>query len=155
MHSASWWLPLLTGAAALPQAIPLAAPATSLLGPIIPQAPSIYGVSGCVYLGYYVSVSVPSASGLLGTIGGLTSSTIQLLSGAVSTLPQFGGVTWQGCNSYCASSGFKYAGVEGGNTCRCGNGFGFNPVRATDSICGLTCSGDSAQCCGALNRILL
>jgi hypothetical protein len=127
-------------------AAPLVAPLTPVLSP---QVPSAYSVSGAIYLGFFISfksVQVPNLLGIPNTI------IQQLLTGPAVALPN---LTWQTCSAYCAANGFRYAGVEGGNTCRCGSAFGFTPIRALDTVCGLTCSGSASQCCGALNRLVL
>lgn len=129
-------------------AAPLGAVAPILSG-LKPQAPSAYSVSGAIYLGFFVSFQSIPVPNLL---GGTNTIIQQLLTAPAITLPN---LTWQTCTAHCAASGFRYAGVEGGNTCRCGSAFGFTPIRALDTICGLTCSGSASQCCGALNRLVL
>ena len=119
-----------------------------------PQAPSAYSVSGAVYLGFFISVqSVRVPNGL----GGTNTVIQQLLTAPGRTAPAITlpNLTWQTCSAYCATNGFRYAGVEGRNTCRCGSAFAFTPVRALNTVCGLTCSGSASQCCGALNRLIL
>jgi hypothetical protein len=128
---------------------PLVAPLTPVLSSLSPQVPSAYSVSGAIYLGFFLSfqsVQVPNLLGIPNTI------IQQLLTGPAVALPN---LTWQTCTAHCAANGFRYAGVEGGNTCRCGSAFGFTPIRALDTVCGLTCSGSASQCCGALNRLVL
>jgi hypothetical protein len=127
-------------------AAPLVAPLTPVLSP---QVPSAYSVSGAIYLGFFLSfqsVQVPNLLGIPNTV------IQQLLTGPAVALPN---LTWQTCTAHCAANGFRYAGVEGGSTCRCGSAFGFTPIRALDTVCGLTCSGSASQCCGALNRLVL
>jgi hypothetical protein len=53
------------------------------------------------------------------------------------------------CSSFCADRGFKYAGVEYGSECYCGNAFdnGANP-NIPSTQCNMGCSGDINTLCG-------
>ncbi|VUC25017.1 unnamed protein product [Clonostachys rosea] len=52
----------------------------------------------------------------------------------------------QTCADLCGRFGFKYAGVEYGRECYCGNEI--KNEKATESSCGTKCSGDANQICG-------
>lgn len=64
------------------------------------------------------------------------------------------------CLSQCSQ--YKYAGVEYGRECWCGDTINFNGTLApipgknvSDTECSYTCPGNSSQFCGAGNRINL
>lgn len=57
------------------------------------------------------------------------------------------------CTNYCYENKFRFAGVEFGQECFCGQGLLNNPENATLSDCNQACFGDSTQSCGAPNRL--
>ncbi|KAL1876996.1 hypothetical protein Daus18300_002605 [Diaporthe australafricana] len=63
------------------------------------------------------------------------------------------GMTLDMCTSYCATNGkYKYAGVENGNECFCGNKMTPGAKNANDLDCSMTCDipcpGNDKQICG-------
>ncbi|XP_065660774.1 uncharacterized protein LOC100198865 isoform X4 [Hydra vulgaris] len=56
--------------------------------------------------------------------------------------------TPEACINECQYQGFKFAGVQYGYLCFCGNGFG-RYGRAKDSVCNVACMGDATRTCGA------
>ncbi|XP_033743111.1 uncharacterized protein LOC117329298 [Pecten maximus] len=56
------------------------------------------------------------------------------------------------CATHCKGHGFKYCGIEAGNTCRCGNTRGRHGRLATTS-CSSPCPGNNTQICGGNNVI--
>jgi hypothetical protein len=65
--------------------------------------------------------------------------------------------TWTSCQAFC--SGYKYAGLENGGDCRCGNTFTYQAsgnVRQVDpTTCQTVCNGANLQYCGGDNRMTL
>ena len=60
------------------------------------------------------------------------------------------------CTTYCSNQGFKYAGVEYGSECFCGNDFSNGASLAkTSNACNMPCSGNSANICGGPNALNL
>ncbi|UPX12678.1 uncharacterized protein EKO05_0003218 [Ascochyta rabiei] len=59
-------------------------------------------------------------------------------------------MTWAACASYC--TGYQYAGIKAGSTCRCGNSFALSPNLNADILCQTPCTGNGLQSCGASNR---
>lgn len=60
------------------------------------------------------------------------------------------------CASFCGSQGFKYAGVEYSNECRCGNNFSNGASLSGASWqCNMGCSGDSNLICGGPGALSL
>lgn len=57
------------------------------------------------------------------------------------------GMTVEKCMDFCA--GFKYAGVEYGEECFCGNTLGAGSALTTPSKCDMACKGNQYQTCGA------
>jgi hypothetical protein len=55
--------------------------------------------------------------------------------------------TVEACSAACSQGGFKYAGVEDGNECWCGNNEDYGRL-GTSSMCISTCTGDSTEICG-------
>ncbi|KAI1169114.1 hypothetical protein F5B18DRAFT_9053 [Nemania serpens] len=55
------------------------------------------------------------------------------------------------CATFCA--GFTYFGTEYGDECYCGDEFGEGSVTAPSSQCGMACSGDATELCGAGDRL--
>lgn len=52
------------------------------------------------------------------------------------------------CIAICASKGFRFAGVQYGQSCLCGNSYGrYGPA----SNCSMACTGNSGQVCGGMN----
>lgn len=60
-------------------------------------------------------------------------------------------MTLESCASDCA--GFTYFGTEYGRECYCGNAFGAGSVVAPAADCSFACAGNSAEKCGAGNRL--
>ena len=60
-------------------------------------------------------------------------------------------VEW--CNKLCLAAGaFAYFGVQmGGSGCFCGHAFGSQGKAAMDSMCNVTCAGDTKEVCGGPN----
>ena len=63
-------------------------------------------------------------------------------------------LTVESCVSSCVSQGFNVAGMEYSSQCFCGNAITNNgTLAAQDSDCNMPCSGNSAENCGAGNRM--
>ncbi|KAK4227293.1 WSC-domain-containing protein [Podospora fimiseda] len=62
-------------------------------------------------------------------------------------------LTAERCATAC--SGFKYFGLEYGKECYCGDSLNEGSVEAAAEDCSFECPGDSAQTCGAGNRLTL
>ena len=56
-------------------------------------------------------------------------------------------LTVDSCLTMCETKGFKYAGLEYGEECYCGNSLA-NSVTYSKSSCGMACKGDSTETCG-------
>jgi hypothetical protein len=54
------------------------------------------------------------------------------------------------CNNICKTGGFKYAGVQYGKMCFCGNGEKGLGQKVSESECGMTCAGDKNKTCGGV-----
>ncbi|KAH9214800.1 hypothetical protein DL95DRAFT_279973, partial [Leptodontidium sp. 2 PMI_412] len=50
------------------------------------------------------------------------------------------------CQAACTAAGFKYAGLEEGYACFCGNTL--TGTASFDSYCNMPCFGNAAQTCG-------
>lgn len=61
----------------------------------------------------------------------------------------------RGCTEICASNGFKYAGVEYGQECFCGNDILNGAQSAPASECNMPCNANKTETCGGSNRINL
>ncbi|EJD34222.1 WSC-domain-containing protein, partial [Auricularia subglabra TFB-10046 SS5] len=96
-------------------------------------APTTAAVSGFTSLGCFVDSQ--SARTLRGT-----------------ALFSAGNMTPATCASRCKSAGFKFAGVEYGKECFCGNEI-VNQKKAADAVRSTACAGDAKARCGAGNRI--
>ncbi|OBT50969.1 hypothetical protein VE04_08835 [Pseudogymnoascus sp. 24MN13] len=59
--------------------------------------------------------------------------------------------TEEACASYCDTKGFKYAGVEYGVECYCGNAL--TSALGAETDCAMTCGGDANELCGGPNRM--
>ena len=58
------------------------------------------------------------------------------------------------CIAFCALDNYKYAGVEYGSECWCGNALAAGAVLAPmQTDCSMLCKGDSLHYCGAENRL--
>ena len=53
--------------------------------------------------------------------------------------------TPQQCMTWCGSQGYKYAGVQFGDQCFCGNSF---DAYGASTSCNVPCAGNSGQTCG-------
>ena len=62
-------------------------------------------------------------------------------------------MTEEGCVGLCSARGYPYAGAEYGQECWCGNSIGMSGTKVADSDCGLLCTGNSREYCGAGNRL--
>ncbi|KAI0106651.1 hypothetical protein F4814DRAFT_65667 [Daldinia grandis] len=62
-------------------------------------------------------------------------------------LPSLGPLTNEGCVQHCIGRGFLMAGTENGDSCYCGN-FLNGTQKLDDSVCSVSCTGDSKQACG-------
>jgi len=60
-------------------------------------------------------------------------------------------MTLETCATFC--SGYEYFGVEWSVECYCGNAFTSGPVLVDSSECSMTCGGNSAELCGAGDRL--
>jgi len=60
-------------------------------------------------------------------------------------------MTLEMCATYC--SGYKYFGTEYSDECYCGNQFTTGATLAANSDCSMTCAGNSAELCGAGDRL--
>ncbi|KAG2005566.1 SEC14 cytosolic factor [Coprinopsis cinerea AmutBmut pab1-1] len=64
------------------------------------------------------------------------------------------GNTREGCLRRCSRGGYRYGGVEYGMECFCSRGMREGVRRAEgEGECGVRCSGDGSQMCGAAGRI--
>eukprot|EP01064_Diplonema_japonicum_P016060 TRINITY_DN24084_c0_g1_i1.p1 TRINITY_DN24084_c0_g1~~TRINITY_DN24084_c0_g1_i1.p1 ORF type:complete len:652 (+),score=56.36 TRINITY_DN24084_c0_g1_i1:51-2006(+) len=73
---------------------------------------------------------------------------VQTKSRVLTTLAfQSQGNTVEECTSVCRWNNFKYAGLENGNECWCGNSMA-GAVRTTVTDCDRPCPGDGTQWCG-------
>lgn len=63
------------------------------------------------------------------------------------------GMTIESCIAFCDSKSFTFSGVEYSDQCYCGNSILNGAVNATESDCNMPCAGDSAEPCGAANRL--
>ncbi|WVQ99770.1 hypothetical protein IAU59_006912 [Kwoniella sp. CBS 9459] len=65
-------------------------------------------------------------------------------------------MTAEVCTAFCASEGFKYAGLEYGRECYCGNSFS-NGASASglSTQCSMPCAGSGSGVCGGPNAISL
>jgi hypothetical protein len=57
------------------------------------------------------------------------------------------------CVAFCDSFGFKYAGVEYGVECFCGNKLGKSGAPAPEEECSMPCAGNEYELCGGPNRM--
>lgn len=64
-------------------------------------------------------------------------------------------MTVEGCVTYCTDNSFRYAGLEGGSTCRCDNVYQGMGQAATSTCQQQTCVGNAQQFCGSTNTILV
>ncbi|XP_062309369.1 sialate:O-sulfotransferase 1 [Osmerus eperlanus] len=55
------------------------------------------------------------------------------------------------CQDTCSESGYRYAGLEYGSECHCGNRIGSPP--AAEEECSLVCRGERATPCGGVGRL--
>lgn len=62
-------------------------------------------------------------------------------------------MTVENCISYCGGKDFIYAGLEYYQECYCGNYILNGGAETTASDCSFTCTGNSAEICGAGNRL--
>ncbi|KAM7198104.1 putative fungistatic metabolite [Naviculisporaceae sp. PSN 640] len=61
-------------------------------------------------------------------------------------------MTLEACAAFCA--GYEYFGTEYASECYCGNSFAAGSVVASSvAECGMTCSGNASEFCGAGNRL--
>ncbi|KAI0697984.1 copper radical oxidase [Cytidiella melzeri] len=63
------------------------------------------------------------------------------------------GMTTESCISFCDQQGFVYAGTEFSQECYCGDFFANGGTNTTASDCNMACTGNSAEICGAGNRL--
>ncbi|KAF9473277.1 WSC-domain-containing protein [Pholiota conissans] len=62
-------------------------------------------------------------------------------------------MTVASCQSYCATGGYLYAGVEYARECYCDNTIHSPGVPASPSGCNMPCTGDPSITCGGSDRI--
>lgn len=67
--------------------------------------------------------------------------------------PISGGVTVEKCTAACQRFGYSHAGVEFGDECFCGNSIQSSGQLTAANECYMRCSGDTAELCGAPDRI--
>lgn len=107
----------------------------------------------------YVNPSLAPAAPAATVVNGFTSSgCIQEVSGRALTgmRVDFTDMTLEKCTSACANAGFKYAGIEYGQECYCGNSLVNNAsTTLTSGQCVMPCPGNSAEMCGGPNAIQL
>jgi hypothetical protein len=60
-------------------------------------------------------------------------------------------MTIDSCSSTCKTAGYKYAGLQAGNTCTCGNSYG-KYAKQAETQCVTACGGDATQRCGGTLR---
>lgn len=60
--------------------------------------------------------------------------------------------TPESCIATCSSQGYRFAGLERGRQCWCGNALR-RPVQVNSSQCNERCPGDRSQTCGATRRL--
>ena len=60
-------------------------------------------------------------------------------------------MTLEMCASFC--SGYEYFGAEWSVECYCGNSFAASATLVDSSQCSMTCEGNSAELCGAGDRL--
>ncbi|KAI0764219.1 hypothetical protein BD413DRAFT_483077 [Trametes elegans] len=98
---------------------------------------------------------VPSTPNLPGTnytfLGCFTDEGARTLGGA--TFTNTTGMTVEACVSFCSSQDFNFAGLEFAQECWCGNELANGGTNATESDCSFACTGNSAEICGAGNRL--
>ncbi|KAG8892909.1 hypothetical protein FRC01_013887, partial [Tulasnella sp. 417] len=75
------------------------------------------------------------------------SSPVRTLSGASTTSST---MTYTTCQDYCFGKSFKYAGLEYGGQCYCGNTLNDpGKLASNQASCSMACAGDSTKLCGA------
>ena len=57
------------------------------------------------------------------------------------------------CVDFCGSIGFKYAGVQYGAECFCGNKIGKSGEVAPEEDCNMPCAGNEYELCGGPSRM--
>ncbi|KAK6075662.1 WSC domain-containing protein [Seiridium cupressi] len=63
-------------------------------------------------------------------------------------------MTVESCAAFCVGKGYNYMGVEYGQECYCNNdGLVNGAVKANETDCSMTCSGNGTEWCGAASRI--
>ena len=64
-------------------------------------------------------------------------------------------MTEAACITYCSTNGrnYAYSGTEYSSECFCGNALDTTAVAAPETDCNMGCSGNTAQACGAGNRL--
>ncbi|CCC06458.1 hypothetical protein SMACR_04850 [Sordaria macrospora] len=92
------------------------------------------GVNGFSHLGCYSE----------GTTGRTLTFAVGTIPGATMTVDK--------CTAACNTSGYKYAGVEFGGECFCGNRISNGGAPAT-SGCNMLCNGNTTEFCGGGNRL--
>ena len=75
----------------------------------------------------------------------------RVLSGASYT--NASSMTQESCITYCSSAGYSVAGVEYSDECYCDHELASSSTKEADADCNMACSGDSAEVCGAGNRL--
>lgn len=63
------------------------------------------------------------------------------------------GLSVDKCLVTCEEAGFKYAGVEFGQECYCGNTWARANIWVDDGTCDMPCNGNSSETCGGGDRI--
>lgn len=130
-------------------------PATLLLATLCAFAPTIVQATSHIHRVHYprrltsrdvpVSQWVPLGCYIDGNAGGRTL--------ASASFTNTTSMTTESCISFCDAQGFVYAGTEFSQECYCGDFFANGGTNTTASDCNMPCSGDSAEICGAGNRL--
>jgi hypothetical protein len=68
-------------------------------------------------------------------------------------LPDDSSLTVQSCIAKCSNAGYSVAGMEYASQCFCDNYLRMGATNASDSDCNMACAGNSAEKCGAGNRL--
>ncbi|TPX17910.1 uncharacterized protein E0L32_003011 [Thyridium curvatum] len=74
---------------------------------------------------------------------------------ALSTVYQVADMTREMCFYDCYNGGYKFAGLEYGTECWCGNELANGTAHVDDAVCNMPCGGNPAETCGAGNTLQL
>lgn len=102
--------------------------------------------------------STPTASTISNAYTYTKLSCIQEVSGRALTGSSYtsDSMSIDTCTAYCSSAGFKYAAVEYGRECYCGNTFVNGAgLDKYSSQCSMKCAGNKKQLCGGPNALMV